>query len=85
MSTLSRFQLREALRLATSARRRGKQVLHNHAAYERVFYGRMTDIDPDVLTLARALVDTALPAWPNSNGGTKARDFMPSNRELGIV
>jgi ferredoxin-fold anticodon binding domain-containing protein len=58
MSTLSRFQLREALRLATSARRRGKQCLHNHAAYERVFYGRMNDIDPDVLMLARALVDT---------------------------
>jgi hypothetical protein len=51
--------LREAMRLAVSARAHGRQVLFNPAAFERAFHGRLSEIPRDTLRLAQALAETS--------------------------
>jgi hypothetical protein len=58
MPALSKYALQEALRLAVTARKRGKHALHNPIAFENVFHGQLSDIPKPVIELARLLVDT---------------------------
>jgi hypothetical protein len=58
MPALSRYAMEEALRLAVTARKRGKHALHNPIAFENVFHGQLNEIPKAVLELARLLVDT---------------------------
>jgi hypothetical protein len=53
--------MREALRLAVTARKRGKPyALSNPKAFEQTFCGRMDQVPDNVLWLARQLVDTKI-------------------------
>jgi hypothetical protein len=57
-SRWSKYALQEALRLAISARKRGRHTLNNPNAFENIFHGQLDEIPKAVLDLARILVNT---------------------------